>query len=156
MMHEGRQGQTRAEFAVPVSVVCSVGLVESCVRSRCMYTPEAAEVAAAVRTAAEGIILRRLYTQTRITISILVFADDGCVLAASLMAASLALADAGVAMRDLMPACTVLLLPQHQQLQQHEPLLLVDPTTDEIRTGGPSLTLGVTAQTNNDARRLAP
>ena len=77
MMHEGRQGQGRGELAAPVTVVCSVGLAGSCMRSRSMYTPDAAEIAAAVRTAAEGIILRRLYTQTRITISILVLADDG-------------------------------------------------------------------------------
>ncbi|OEH75129.1 exosome complex [Cyclospora cayetanensis] len=75
-----------------------------------MYTPDTAEVAAAVRAAAEGIILRRLYTQTKITISILVLADDGSILSASLIAASLALADAGVAMRDLLPACTIVAL----------------------------------------------
>ncbi|CDJ41093.1 exosome complex exonuclease, putative [Eimeria tenella] len=149
MMHEGKQGLARGELAVPVSVVCSVGLVDSCVRTRSRYTPDAAEIAAAVRTAAEGIILRRLYTQTRITISILVLADDGSILSASLIAASLALADAGVAMRDLLPSCTVLLLPQQFPQQQQEPLLLVDPTSDETRSGGPCLTLGVTAETNN-------
>lgn len=53
-------------------------------------------------------------------------------------------------MRDLLPSCTVLLLPQHfPQQQQQEPLLLVDPTSDETRSGGPCLTLGVTAETNN-------
>lgn len=76
-LQEGRQGQGRGEVAAPLSVVCSVGFVDSCVRLRSMYTPDAAEIAAAVRTAAEGVILRRLYTQTRITISILVLADDG-------------------------------------------------------------------------------
>ncbi|XP_026189630.1 exosome complex component RRP41 homolog [Cyclospora cayetanensis] len=154
MLQEGRQGQARGDLNAPLSVVCSVGFVDSCIRLRCMYTPDTAEVAAAVRAAAEGIILRRLYTQTKITISILVLADDGSILSASLIAASLALADAGVAMRDLLPACTVLLLPQHQpqhqqQQQQHQPVLLLDPTNDEARTGGPSLTLGVTAQTNS-------
>ena len=78
MLREGRQGHARAELAVPVSIVCVVGFVDSCVRLRSMYTPEASEVASAVRTAAEGIIQRRLYAQTRITISILVLADDGC------------------------------------------------------------------------------
>ena len=52
-------------------------------------------------------------------------------------------------MRDLLPACTVLLLPQHQQQEEDEPLLLLDPTSEETRTGGPCLTVAVTAQTNN-------
>ncbi|KAL8453468.1 hypothetical protein Emag_001841 [Eimeria magna] len=147
LLQEGRQGQGRGDVATPLSVVCSVGFVGSSVRLRNMYTPDTAEVATAVRTAAEGIILRRLYTQTRITISLLVLADDGCILSACLIAASLALADAGVAMRDLLPACTVMLLPQHQP--QKGPLMLLDPTNDEARTGGPSLTLGITAQTND-------
>lgn len=57
-------------------------------------------------------------------------------------------------MRDLLPACTVLLLPQHQPQQQEQPLLLLDPTSDEARTGGATLTLGVTAQTNNVSLHL--
>ncbi|KAL8270215.1 hypothetical protein Esti_005890 [Eimeria stiedai] len=245
LLQEGRQGKGRGDVATPLSVVCSVGFVGSSVRLRNMYTPDTAEVATAVRTAAEGVILRRLYTQTRITISLLVLADDGCklvihsvtcvnqsrrlweymltfvfgkfverdghflcaqfeekaklpkrpptlqhksphtsyvssrwfmtitsfslgclltripiallvvavgllarsILSACLIAASLALADAGVAMRDLLPACTVMLLPQHQP--QKGSLMLLDPTNDEARTGGPSLTVGITAQTND-------
>lgn len=50
-------------------------------------------------------------------------------------------------MSDLLPACTVMLLPQHQPQQQQQ--LLLDPTSDEARTGGPSLTIGVTAHTGD-------
>ncbi|KAL8434518.1 hypothetical protein Efla_000034 [Eimeria flavescens] len=147
LLQEGRQNHGRGEVTTPLSVVCSVGFVGSCLRLRNAYTPDAAEVAAAVRTAAEGIILRRLYTQTKITISLLVLADDGSILSACLIAASLALADAGVAMRGLLPACTVMLLPQHHP--QQPALMLVDPTNDEARTGGPSLTVGIMAQTHD-------
>jgi len=55
----------------------------------------------------ESIVLLERYSKLVFDISILVLEDDGCVLAAALAAASLALANAKVEMRDLAAGATV-------------------------------------------------
>lgn len=47
-------------------------------------------------------------------------------------------------MRALLPACTALLLPQ--QRQQQQPTIVLDPTDEELRAGGSTLTLALAAE----------
>lgn len=66
----------------------------------------AAEIAAQIRAAAEGCVLLDLYPRSTIEIACTVLSDGGGTAAACVNAASLALVDAGVAMRDVVVACT--------------------------------------------------
>jgi exosome complex component RRP41 len=54
------------------------------------------ELAWIVRQSLETVIISSLYPQTRILIVIQIVADDGCVLAAAINGAYLALLDAGI------------------------------------------------------------
>lgn len=55
----------------------------------------------------EECVLCHLYPRSQISIFVQVLADDGGALAAALSAASLALINAGIAMKDFVSACTV-------------------------------------------------
>jgi len=65
------------------------------------------EAAAALRQSFEAVIERRQYPRSAIDISVHVLQSDGGALAAAINAATLALIDAGVAMRDFVVGCTV-------------------------------------------------
>ncbi|CAM9869715.1 unnamed protein product [Ectocarpus fasciculatus] len=64
------------------------------------------EIALAVKEVFEGAIMLHLYPRTQIDIYLHVIQSDGGVLPVGINAASLALVDAGVAMSDLVVACS--------------------------------------------------
>jgi exosome complex component RRP41 len=93
------------------------------------------EASAALRQVFETVLDARLYPRSVISIHIMVLESDGGALAASINAATLALIDAGIALRDFALACGATFL-------QRVPF--VDPTFVEESSGGPQLTLCVT------------
>lgn len=64
-------------------------------------------LARVVQRVFEGVVLLRAYQRSQIDIYVQVLQNDGGALAAAINAASLALVNAGVAMSDLVVACTV-------------------------------------------------
>mmetsp|Transcript_54095 Transcript_54095/g.161945 ORF Transcript_54095/g.161945 Transcript_54095/m.161945 type:complete len:251 (-) Transcript_54095:717-1469(-) len=59
-----------------------------------------------IKRALEASVLLRLYPRSRVEVTIAVLADDGGRLCAAVNAATLALVDAGVPMRDMVCACS--------------------------------------------------
>lgn len=80
----------------------------------------------------ESIVLLDRYQKTAFDINLLVLEDDGAVLSASLAAASLALADANVEMRDLAAGATVHILGG-EAAGERSGMLLLDCDGDEER-----------------------
>ena len=64
------------------------------------------EAAGMLQKAMEAAILLQLYPRTRIEISVVILADDGGRLCAAINAATLALQDAGIPMKDFVCACS--------------------------------------------------
>mmetsp|Transcript_5422 Transcript_5422/g.7889 ORF Transcript_5422/g.7889 Transcript_5422/m.7889 type:complete len:303 (+) Transcript_5422:177-1085(+) len=65
------------------------------------------EQSSLLQKALEASVLLHLHPKTRVVVNVRVFADDGGRLCAAINAATLALVDAGIAMRDLVCACAV-------------------------------------------------
>eukprot|EP00928_Gymnodinium_smaydae_P052834 TRINITY_DN36986_c0_g1_i1.p1 TRINITY_DN36986_c0_g1~~TRINITY_DN36986_c0_g1_i1.p1 ORF type:complete len:298 (-),score=63.03 TRINITY_DN36986_c0_g1_i1:89-982(-) len=77
-----------------------------------------------LQRALESVVLLERYAKTAFDLSILVLEDDGAALTAALSAASLALADASVEMRDLAAGVTVHLAADDGSGRWPQPLLL--------------------------------
>eukprot|EP01004_Peranema_trichophorum_P007661 NODE_6436_length_886_cov_11.791612_g5843_i0.p1 GENE.NODE_6436_length_886_cov_11.791612_g5843_i0~~NODE_6436_length_886_cov_11.791612_g5843_i0.p1 ORF type:complete len:247 (-),score=46.89 NODE_6436_length_886_cov_11.791612_g5843_i0:71-811(-) len=88
------------------------------------------EVCQAVRKTFESIICSSLYPESQIEIHLQVQQNDGPTLAVCINAASLALAHAGVPMKDFVTACTVGYIDNHP---------LLDINQIEQTAGGPEL-----------------
>lgn len=86
----------------------------------------------------EGAVLMQLRTQ--VVLNLHVLSDGGSLLACCLNAASLALADAGIATRDFVAAATVGLVGKH---------LFFDLTKDEEFYSGPRITVAILPATKN-------
>ena len=67
---------------------------------------------ASIQAALDGLILLEKYPKAEINIQLKILEDDGSALSALITAASLALADAGIEMRDVIPAVSVCMVPQ--------------------------------------------
>jgi exosome complex component RRP41 len=65
-----------------------------------------AELSNLLKRSVEAAVLLHLFPKSRIEISVLILSDDGSRLCAAINAASLALVDAGIPMRDLVCACS--------------------------------------------------
>lgn len=87
-----------------------------------------------LRRVFEGVVLRKVIPRTRIDVYVQVLQDDGGALVAAVNAASAALVDAGVPMRDLVVACSVGYLDGE---------FVVDLNKAEGGGGGPELTMAV-------------
>lgn len=77
-----------------------------------------------LRTAFEPIILGGMMPRTLIQIVVQIMKDDGCVLAASVNAITVALLDAGIPMKHMAAAITVMIDKDDE--------LVLDPTTVEL------------------------
>jgi exosome complex component RRP41 len=64
------------------------------------------EISHMLKRALEATILLQLYPKSRIEVSVVILADDGGRLCTAINAASLALVDAGIPMKDLLCACS--------------------------------------------------
>lgn len=82
------------------------------------------ELADAVRRALLGCVMVERYPRCEIAVRLSVLVDDGGVLSACVNAASLALVDAGIMLRDVAAAATV---------SRYQRQIVVDPTRDERR-----------------------
>lgn len=94
------------------------------------------EFGAALSQALDEIVLLSNYPNASITVSIEVLQADGNELESCINAASLALANAGVAMKDLVVACSAGVIDGQ---------VVTDLTATEVRSGCPVLHLGVLA-----------
>ncbi|XP_074060415.1 exosome complex component MTR3-like [Macrotis lagotis] len=79
----------------------------------------------------------QLYPRTQIEVYVLVLEDGGSALASGITASSLALADAGIKMYDVVVACGLILT------QGDDPAWLLDPVYYEEKIGAISLTMAV-------------
>lgn len=77
-----------------------------------------------LRTAFEPVILGGMMPRTLVQIVVQIIKDDGCILAAAVNAITVALLDAGIPMKHMAAAITVM-------IDQHNELVL-DPTTVEL------------------------
>lgn len=76
-----------------------------------------------IASAFASTLFTHLYPHSTITLSFHVLSQDGSLLAACLNAATLALIDAGVPMKDYISACTSGLTPPAPQSDQADPIL---------------------------------
>lgn len=97
----------------------------------------AAETTAYLRGALEATVLSSLMPSSAIDVSLHVLASDGGARCAALNAAVLALADAGVPLRDLAAAAAVARPPGA------EGQALLDPSGPELRAGGSEVSLAL-------------
>lgn len=84
---------------------------------------EETELSAILESSLEPAVRRDLFPNAHVDIYISVLQDDGSVLAASILAASTALAQAQIEMYDSVVACSALI---------HESMVIVDPTQTEV------------------------
>lgn len=88
----------------------------------------------ALRQAVEAAVLTELLPRSQIALYVLVLQADGGVLAACINAATAALLDAGIAMRDFVCACTATSV---------DGTPIVDISQPEADAGGPVLSLAI-------------
>jgi exosome complex component RRP41 len=102
-----------------------------------------ADAAAAARGVFEGVVLRALYPRADIAVTLLVLRNDGGALAAAVNAGVLALADAGVALRDAACAAGALAAGGGGGGGGGGALFLLDPSAAELALGAPELVLAL-------------
>lgn len=71
------------------------------------YFSRSTELALLLRQAFESVILTSLYPGSQISLHVQILQNDGAAFAASVNALTLALQNAGIAMKDMLCACTV-------------------------------------------------
>lgn len=89
--------------------------------------------------------LKRLYKSV-IDVHLMVLQSDGGLTSACIVAVSLALADAGIEIYDLVPSCCVAVYDvrtAEAETTMNHPMCLVDPTEDEINDANGIVTLAV-------------
>ena len=93
--------------------------------------PEENEGSMLVRQALEPSIQLDILEKSVVDINVLVLEDDGCYLCAGIIAASLALCDAGIPMFDLVSCCSVAALSDDSSTNNSASLFL-DPSEAEM------------------------
>ena len=99
------------------------------------------ELAAAVGGALERTVQLRALARHEVRVHVMVLQADGAELAAAIVGASLALADAGVPLRDLAPACAVCVAPTSPAAPL--PRAVLDPCAAEASGAAGALTLAM-------------
>jgi exosome complex component MTR3 len=126
-----------AQFAYPTaeraaSVVSSLDNHTSRIGSWVMT--QEADLSARLSAALAAVLPLHQYAQLLLKVEVTILQDDGCVLPASITAASLALTDAAFEMYDLITCCTVAIQDTN---------LLADPSTQEIQTADATMTMAM-------------
>ncbi len=127
----GPRATNKPEYSERASIRCDVKLASFAVpgnRKAPTQTDAEAHLSALCASALEASLLVEKYPKSAIDVFVLVLEADGPVLAASITAASLALADAGLEMRDLVSACSVACTA----LPDASVALLLDPNAAEM------------------------
>eukprot|EP01061_Rhynchopus_euleeides_P027714 TRINITY_DN45071_c0_g1_i1.p1 TRINITY_DN45071_c0_g1~~TRINITY_DN45071_c0_g1_i1.p1 ORF type:complete len:248 (+),score=98.32 TRINITY_DN45071_c0_g1_i1:176-919(+) len=117
-----------------VTTKCTFSELSSASGHRRRNEQNAQEMSDTVRSVLDGLILRHLYPQSTIHVHLEVHLDDGSALPALLNACTIALAAAGVPVKDLMTACSASLIDSH---------VLLDVTEKESKAAGPAVTVAV-------------
>lgn len=89
------------------STLCSAAHSRCRLRSLHSYVSRSTELALLLRQAFESVILTSLYPGSQISLHVQILQNDGAAFAASINALTLALQNAGIAMKDMLCACTV-------------------------------------------------
>ncbi|ORM39774.1 Exosome complex component RRP41 -like protein [Babesia sp. Xinjiang] len=131
-----REGSDYTESAVEIQ--CEVVLPGEKRFTGNKVNYETTYMAYVVRSTIERVILSQLYEDAAINVFVNVLEADGGVLATVINAVFIALIDAGIAMRDLVVACTAVMLNNE---------LLLDPNQLELNAGIVELTLAVAVST---------
>jgi len=121
------------------AITCTMKMATFSGRERKQITKidrRATELSILLRQSFESVILTRLYPGCQIDIHVHVLQNDGGVLAASVNAITLALQNAGVAMTDMLCACTVGLADN---------IPIIDLNTSERSSDTPELSLATLA-----------
>ena len=125
-----------------VSVKCQFAAQASMSGHRRMDNQRATDTGEAVRSVLEGTILRALFPSSTVHVHLDVLVDDGSVIPTLLNACSVALASAGIPVRDLLVACSASLI---------DGAYLVDVTDQEARATGPSINVALFPSSGNVA-----
>ena len=99
------------------------------------------EFASLLHRALEGAVLLETFPKTSVDVYVTVLEAAGAELPAAVACAAAALAHAGVAMRDLVSACSVARRPGTEKEGARGGALLLDPTTAEERRADGAVTL---------------
>ena len=110
-----------APFALPPS--SKLGSLADAEVGKRRSSTKSVELTAAVRTAITSTIVLSAFPKAAVSVHVLVLQDGGSVQSAAITCASLALADAGLELFDLVAGCSVAVLPSGS--------LAVLPTRDE-------------------------
>lgn len=107
------------------SVNCEIEFAPFSQTTRRPYSRDAeeAEMSEVLASALEPAVRRELFPNAHVDVFVTVLQDDGAVMAAAIMAASAALAQAQLEMFDSVVACSALV---------HQSMVLVDPTKTEL------------------------
>ena len=117
-----------------VTTTCSFAALCSASGQKRREDMRAQEMSETVRSVLEGLIIRSLYPSSTIHVHLEVHIDDGSILPALLNASTIALASAGVPIKDLMIACSASLVDGH---------VLLDVTEQEMRAAGPTVSVAL-------------
>jgi exosome complex component RRP41 len=116
---------------LPFCICCSVApYAGSERRKKRAGDRKVVEMALATKRVFESVLLLKLYPRSQIDISIQVLQNDGGLLCAGINATTLALLDAGVAMKDIVVACNAGFLDKTS---------LLDLNRTEAAAGGPAM-----------------
>ena len=116
----------REDFSLKGKVNCEFKYMPFSCRHYCELRPSFEEkiISKCIGEALEGVILLEKFPKAQVDITIQIIQDDGSSISLALTAASLALVDAKIEVKDLVVGCTVRCLPNDK--------MLVDPTIAEI------------------------
>uniref|UniRef100_A0A7S1M0E1 Exoribonuclease phosphorolytic domain-containing protein n=1 Tax=Neobodo designis TaxID=312471 RepID=A0A7S1M0E1_NEODS len=136
--HAPFRNEARADQALFACTVAQSATAAERRRKAKRSTRQTDEMAALVTQALEPVLMLGSYPNASITVAVEVTQADGNELTACINAASLALADASVAMRDLVVSCNAGVVDSTH--------VVSDLTSNEVRSGCPVVHLAVTAR----------
>lgn len=141
-----RQGDRRAGYSEQGRINCDVKLATFATRQRGKLgqSAEERELSATMQAALEPVVLLQAFPKAVLDVYCTILEAGGSELAAAVTAAAAAVADAGIEMVDLSPACSV---------SRVDGALLLDPTADESYREEASLLVALSA-TNNEVTQL--
>jgi exosome complex component RRP41 len=136
--HAAFRNEARADQALFSCTVAQSATAAERRRKVKRSTRQTDDMAALVTQALEPVLMLSSYPNASIQVAIEVTQADGNELTACINAASLALADASIAMRDLVVGCNAGILDTTK--------IVSDLTSNEVRSGCPVVHLAVTAR----------
>lgn len=114
-------------------------------QARATLTSDEAELSLNLKDAVSSSLLNlEKYSKSVIDVRVKLLQDDGGALVASIIAASLALADAGIECLDLVTACHACVVPGDPETYGHDrEMCLLDPTKEELNAALGTVTVAL-------------